>query len=212
MTPATWPYPTSPPEAPAARRRAYPTRPADCAVRTLTPAPACLSLTAAKAHLAVTHDADDELIADLVTDAQAAVEAAADVRIGRQTVEVTFAAFPAGPVAFPAGPLLAVTAFEADGPDGRPAALPATVVVADPAAIHAAGSGWPATAGRPDAVRITADVGLEDSALARRAVKLLVGAWYEGRGDGRDPAGPGGSGLPAAAERRVTLLRSGGYR
>lgn len=125
------------------------------------PAALPVTLTEAKAHLRVTHDEEDQLIHTYMAAATARLDGA-EGYLGRcllpQTWEYTLARF-TGPIRLPLPPCQSIDAITYTDTTG-------TAVVLDPAAYDVAGlgtgegaivyplDGWPATASRPDAVKI----------------------------------------------------------
>ena len=125
------------------------------------PAALPVDLTEVKMHLRVTHDEEDSLIVSYMAAATARLDGA-EGYLGRcllpQTWEYTQARF-SGPIRLPLPPCQSIDAITYTDTTG-------TAVVLDPAAYDVAGlgngegaiiyplNGWPATASRPDAVKI----------------------------------------------------------
>lgn len=125
------------------------------------PAALPVDLTEVKMHLRVTHNEEDSLIVSYMAAATARLDGA-EGYLGRcllpQTWEYTQAHF-SGPIRLPLPPCQSIDAITYTDTTG-------TAVVLDPAAYEVAGlstgesaiiyplNGWPATASRPDAVKI----------------------------------------------------------
>lgn len=161
-----------------------------------------------KAHLHVSHDDEDAYITALTKAAVRYLDGREGVLgwcLGAQTWELTYDAFPNGPIQLPIGPLLSVVSVTADG----------VAVGSDEYEIDAANNpgwlvplnGWPAVnsvngarivfvAGHTSAADIHESVGM--------IVRLLVGNWYRNR-EATTPAAQ--SVLPMAADMLLSAIR-----
>lgn len=164
-------------------------------VRTVAPALELLEVADAKRHCKVDHTDDDALIAAIVASVTSALEAPAGILrtcLLKQTWRDAWDGFPAGgQLCLSVEPVLEILSVEyvAEG-----ATTWSTLAsdqywgVADPAGSFielADGKSWPATARRPEAVRVTYTAGAtrkEDVPQAIvHAARLLVGHYYENR-------------------------------
>jgi uncharacterized phiE125 gp8 family phage protein len=127
-------------------------------------------------------------------------------------------------IRLPVGPLQTLTAVRYYATDGTLTTLAGCDTWLDhvpPLIGPPLGSYWPGTqAGKMRAVEVEAVAGYGAAAavprLAKQAVLLTVGYWYEHRGDDRDPnavaAISAELGLPPGALRLIDLLRTKEYR
>jgi len=190
-----------------------------------------VTLAQAKAQCRVDHDADNDYLDGLIRAAVDLTEAEAGRRWMARDETVRLSAFPARPdpdlglpvVRLPVRPVSAVTAVRYRDSTGTLATLAADgwqdwLDHEPPLLAPAPGASWPATqAGRLRAVEVDVTSGYGDAAdvpeLAKRAILLAVGYWYENRGDAEDPHQLAASfGLPPGAERLLGLLRQREYR
>jgi len=152
------------------------------------PATEPVSLSDAKAHLAVTHSADDALIGSLIKAARRHVEHITGLRLIAQTWEAVFDTFPDGPLQLAGWPLQSVTAVEyLDENEAAQTLVSSAYVVAEyrrPGWISPVDS-WPATQDTYNAVTATFVVGYGDAEDVPddivAAIKLIVGGLYANR-------------------------------
>lgn len=153
-----------------------------------------VSLSEAKAHLRVTHDAEDALISGLIVAAREAAEEMTGRQIGVATWRLTLDGFPSGveAIELPKPPLVEVESIVYDDGSGVEQTWdPDEYIVATydgpfaPAGqvYPRPGYCYPATANRPGSVRITFRAGSEDAPPEglRSLMLLLVGDLYEHR-------------------------------
>jgi uncharacterized phiE125 gp8 family phage protein len=198
------------------------------ALATLTePAEEPITLDEAKLHLRVGDDAEDDLIAGLVRAARRLTEKECNRRWLSQTLKLTLADWPCdGPwpgwrdaIALPVEPVASVDAVRYYALDGTLTTLSTSryqvwLDHSPPLVAPAPYSWWPVLQpGKVPAVEVEFTAGADTAAEvpddAAALVKLVVGYWYEHRGDGDDPAKLG---LPPGAVRLVQALASTGYR
>ncbi|MBO6554596.1 MAG: phage head-tail connector protein [Roseitalea sp.] len=153
-----------------------------------TPAVPPVTLADAKAHLRVTHEGEDTLIAELVDAAARFVADDMGLALIDQTWRLSLSEAPAAPVSLPRHPVAAIVAVTVYDPDGDPNVLegsayrldtmrrPATLTF-EPGSLSASITGveidfragfGPAGPDVPDTLR--------------RAILTLVAHWYEFRG------------------------------
>ncbi|WP_306024550.1 head-tail connector protein [Oceaniradius stylonematis] len=153
-----------------------------------TPAVPPVTLADAKAHLRVTHEGEDTLIAELVDAAARFIADDTGLALIDQTWRLSLSEAPAAPVSLPRHPVAAIVAVTVYDPDGDPNVLegsayrldtmrrPATLTF-EPGSLSASMTGveidfragfGPAGPDVPDTLR--------------RAILTLVAHWYEFRG------------------------------
>ncbi|HEY7768013.1 head-tail connector protein, partial [Longimicrobium sp.] len=149
-----------------------------------------------KAHLRVTDDSEDELIAGLITAAREVVEGRTWLALPIRTVEYTTDAFPSrGFIELPYPPLVSVESVTYVDAAGVEQTLGGSVYEMDaasrPGRVRLAyGQSWPAVRhGGSVVVRYVAGfaLGAEPGALVQ-AMLLLIGQLYENRENGSIPA------------------------
>ncbi len=155
---------------------------------TTGPAEEPVSLAEVKTHLRFTGDAEDSLLAGLITAAREQCELVARRAFVTQTITLRLDAWPPiGVLRLPQPPLAAVTAVQYVDEDGTLQTMPATdyyVYQADPGMlVLMPGASWPTAAlmpGTPITVRYTAGYGAAAAAPRRykQAILLLVGTWF----------------------------------
>lgn len=169
-------------------------------VRTVAPLAELLSLAGAKAHLRVEGEDEDALIAGLVAAATDHFDGYSGI-LGQallaQTWAQSFDAFPSSgclgghKLRLPLGPLSGaaptIAYFNSAGVAQVFAAFWVATDAIGPMLLPDAGSTWPTTQERPDAVTVTWTCGFGVMADAVpptivHAVKLLIAHWYENRG------------------------------
>jgi len=165
--------------------------------RLLTPPSAePVTLAEAKAFLRVEHDADDDVIATLVTAARCHVEAQTRRALLTQVWRLTRDAWPIdGRIPVAPSPLQALAAARVHDAAGAAHALDPQVFLVDAAGaqlVFAPGS-LPAP-GRAAGIELDIAVGYGDAAAdapqpLRQAVRMLVAHWYENRGVAAAEAG-----------------------
>jgi len=176
------------------------------------PAAEPLSFAEAKAFLRIDHDAEDALVASLVTAARATVEALTRRALIDQEWRIVRDAWPAsGLLVVPVNPLRAVTGAHVLDAAGDEVAVPPEVLLADasrlPAVIRVERGAAPQP-GRPlagIAIDVTAGHGptaADVPAPLIEAVRLVLAHFYEHR----DVPGPGAA-FPAALDTLVAPFR-----
>lgn len=151
------------------------------------PAAEPVSLAEAKAHLRLEASTDDTTIAALIPAAREYVETTTGRSLVTRTLELMLNGFPAGPIVLSRAPVQAVssvTYYPLAGPSE--AMDPAVYLVNETdAEIAALRYPWPATAARPDAVRVRYVAGYGDPedvpAMVKQAILLLVAHWFSNR-------------------------------
>ena len=151
-----------------------------------------VGLTEVKKHLRVSHDDDDEVIAELITAARLTVERFTRRRLISQTVDLRrtgFGSFMRLPIA-PVQSVSQITYLDLNGTSQVLATDQYRLVLdLQPAEVHpAAGVVWPSVQTEPDTVTVRLVVGYGDTvesvpADLRVAIKLICMALYENRGD-----------------------------
>lgn len=153
------------------------------------PAQPALSLSQARAHLRVSHDDEDAMIADLIAAAAAMIEGPDGIgyALHPQTWRLTLDAFPAR-LRLPLRPVTGVSEVRYLDTEGDERVL-------DEEEYHVAISGgaallvpevngqWPVTRPVPGAVRITFEAGAGVPPALRTAMLLMIGNWYDSRED-----------------------------
>lgn len=149
-----------------------------------------VGLDEVKAHLRLTGDDDDDLVAALVTAARIHVETA----VRRVLIDQTWRIFrddwpPSGLAELSVGPVRSVSAITVYDADGEPHALAATAWILDaassPARLRLLGTG--PSPGRPiNGIEIDVVAGYGASGLAvpqplKLAIVMLVARWFENR-------------------------------
>jgi uncharacterized phiE125 gp8 family phage protein len=154
-----------------------------------------ISLADAKAHLRVTHDAEDDVISALIAAAREYAEGYQGRGLVTQTWEAVFDRWPfrglgpGDPIVLPGGRLASVTSVKYTDPDGAEGTMdPGDYVVdtlREPGRVYLAyGANWPSLRAVPNAVRVRYVVGADaaDVPLAtRQGMLLLIGHWYANR-------------------------------
>lgn len=167
----------------------------------LTSAPAAepVSLAEAKLHCKVDGSDDDTLLTALIVAARRLAEQQTGRALVTQTWKQTFDAFPLAALALERPPLQSVTSVKYYDPAGVQQTLDAgayTVHTSSQLGLvaPAAGTCWPSTQVRLEAVEIVFVAGYGAAAAVPQEVKqwmlLHVGTWYEYReaaGEKRDP-------------------------
>ena len=153
------------------------------------PAYPVVTLARAKAHLRITHEADDDLIGELVTTADRFLTGDTGMALVNQTFRLGLSDWPAGAILLPRQPvqsIVAVTIFDADG---SPRPLDPSAIHLDirsrPNSIELDPSGL--TPGTVNGIDIDFVAGfgatpVEVPETLRQAVLHLVAHWYEFRG------------------------------
>lgn len=149
-----------------------------------------------KAHLRVEHATDDALIASLGAAARSYCELRTNHVLTARTVALEASGFPEWPhdIVLPIGPVTAITAVSYINEAGTVVTMTVNTdyrsdATVNPARIRlpltAGTAEWPATYAASDAVRVTATAGYANAAavpeVAKHAIRLLVGHWYENR-------------------------------
>lgn len=172
-----------------------------------------VSLAEAKAHLRVTIEAEDDLIAALVTAARQRIEAELGLALISTGFRESFDCAPDGPIRLSRAPLIAVAEVAVAGADGAFTAIPAESWIAKigarEAEIAPLNLAWPAPVPPVDGLRVTFTAGFGPDAdhvpePLKQAVLALVAHAFDHRGDAEPASLP-----PAepwlAAYRRVRL-------
>ncbi|MCK9504702.1 MAG: head-tail connector protein [Porticoccaceae bacterium] len=150
-----------------------------------------VTLDEAKAHLRVTHDAEDDLITALITAAREAAENYTHRALCEKTLEYYCDAFPCQ-IVLPQPPVQSVTSVKYIDRDGIEQTLDAaeyqTHIQNEPALIvEAYGKTWPTTRDELNAVRVRYVVGYASAAdvpgPVKAALLLMIGHLYENRED-----------------------------
>lgn len=152
-----------------------------------------LELSDAKQHLRVDHDLDDLAIEELVRAAAEFIETVTSRALISTQYRMTFESFPCDSrvIVLPRMPLQSVDSILYSDEDNvlRPllptqwfSVTPQEV----PGFITATDTAWPAVYDRPDAVELDFTAGSGDTAdsvpaLAKHAIRLLIGHWYWNR-------------------------------
>lgn len=175
----------------------------------IPPAEEPVSLAEAKAHLRVTHDEEDGLIAVYLMAARRAVEARTGLAVLAQTWRLVLDRPPAAPVALPRGPVSAVATVETVMRDGSTSLVPPDLydVETGLGARLAPRGPWPHSDRLIGGVRIEFAAGWPDAAAVpedvRHAIRLLAAHFHEHREAGTGSA----AGLPPAAEALLSPYR-----
>lgn len=152
------------------------------------PATEPVSLADAKAHLALTHSADDALVTSLIKAARRHVENTTGARLITQTWAVALDSFPSGPIQLAGWPLQSVTSIAYTDENGDAQTMDSADYVVDtyrrPGWISPVDS-WPSTLDTYNAVVVTFVVGygdaddVPDDLIA--AIKMIVAGLYANR-------------------------------
>lgn len=190
------------------------------------PAAEPVSLDEMKLHLRVGDDAEDDLIESLTRAARRLTEKETNQRWVTQVLKLTLPHWPCGQpfdgwenaIALPVGPVASVDEVRYYAFAGTLTTLAGTgyqtwLDHSPPLVAPAPYSWWPTLQpGKLPAVEVEYTAGVPSDEVPEDAValiKLVVGYWYEHRGDGEDPTRLG---LPPGAERLANMLSSRGYR
>jgi len=165
-----------------------------------------LSLEAAKLHLRVDHDAEDELIEGLVSAAREHAEAITKRSLASSEWTLHLDR-PAAVIELPRPPALEVLRVEYDAPDGTVQELPPEAyqvnLVRTPARLRLLE--LPTVADREGAVRVVYKAGYTDETLPKtvaHAMKIMIATWFETRQETPDPAA-----LPSAVKALLSPHR-----
>jgi len=146
------------------------------------------SLEAARLHLRVDADDEDELIMRLMAAAADEAELLTQRGIGVSTWRLTLDAFPQGAIALGMPPVQSIVSLQYVDVDGvLQAVAPAALDVAlddEPALVSPPSGAWPATATRNAAVRVEFTAGWPASEVPAPVVQwmlLRIGSLYEHR-------------------------------
>lgn len=196
-----------------------------------------LSLEEAKGHVRVDIQEDDILISNLIVAARELVESETSRKLIDTVVRFTFDQFPGGAncgcgsawdgfipssargadrIEFPLCPVTAVSAFSYVDENGVTQTL--TGYVFKSPAVDSSwveptwGNDWPAVRDQTGAITITATVGHGPNPgdvprIARQAMLLLVGAWYEHREELLMGVAPYALPAPVAAQHLMQQLK-----
>jgi uncharacterized phiE125 gp8 family phage protein len=197
------------------------------------PAEEPVSLERAKLHLRVEHDVDDDLIAALIQTAREMGESHTNRRWVEQGLRLTLADWPCREIGgvfeavpFPVAPVLSVESVKYYATDGTLTTLTADTDYqvwldhSPPLLAPAPVKVWPTVQpARLAGVQIefTAGYGAATAVpeQAKAAMLLMLGYWYENRGDGLDLTMmnglPQSLGMPPGARRLLDTLATGAY-
>lgn len=152
------------------------------------PAALPVSVVDAKAHLRLTHDGEDALVADLIAAAGAFVAEDAGIALINQVLRLSLSDRPAEPVALPRHPIARIETVTVYDGDGSPTVLEGAQYRFDMMRKPARLSFEPGAVPRQtNGIEIDFVAGFGDAAAdiphtLRRAVLALVSHWYELRG------------------------------
>lgn len=155
------------------------------------PASEPITLAEAKAHLRVTHSAEDTLIESLIKEARDFCEAETGRALMAQTWEKTYDNFPAA-LELAKLPVSSVTTLKYTDENGAEQTLSSASYVLDNASddrsawvVPAEGYSWPATYTGINGVRVRFIAGYADTdsvpAALKQWIKLQIGSWYNNR-------------------------------
>lgn len=159
-------------------------------VQTTPPAAEPISLSEAKLHCRVDGDAEDALITALIVAARGMAENQTGRALVTQQWKQTFDAFPVAAIALDKSPLASVQSvkyYDAAGVLQTLAGSAYTVHTSGLAGLvaPAAGTAWPGTQDRPEAVEIAFTAGYGNAAAVPQEIKqwmlLQIGHWYARR-------------------------------
>lgn len=163
---------------------------------TVEPPAPLLTLAQVKAHVRPDTDEADDTLRDLIAVAQAQLDGPAGwlgASLGPQTLELRapgFAALDGLPL--PCGPVIEIVALDLIAPDGTAVTLaPSACLLDGDVLLPAPGLSWPATALRPDAVRLRYRAGYPPAAGSGathavpppilQAMLIVIALLYENR-------------------------------
>jgi uncharacterized phiE125 gp8 family phage protein len=173
-----------------------------------------VTLAEAKAHLRVTHDEEDLLIEELIAAATERFERTTGLRLGETSLVLILDRFPNGadPIRVPFRPLRSVEEIRYVDTAGEWQTLDEAAYMVttsrQPGVIRPTYAKiWPQIRSQPEAVKIELTAGYEDvPSLARCAILLMIGGWYEHRSEYEDrQTYP----LPVGVERIMRLYDPG---
>jgi len=131
----------------------------------------------------------DSNLTDLIVMARETLENATGLSLMTQTKVLTLPDFPSGraPIYLPGGPVQSVTSVSYATSSGSATFASHTLANGRmPDALHVnSGTSWPTAAESPNGVTITYQAGYQNAAavpaIAKQAIKLLVGYWFKNR-------------------------------
>ncbi len=151
------------------------------------PASEAVTLSELKAHLRVTHEDEDALIAGVLVAAARAVEARGGLALMPQQWRLSLDRPPAETIFFPFSPVASLDAVTVTDGEGTPQAIDISLyefAAGSPGRLRPAGP-WPAPGIALDGVRLDFTAGYEDADAVpdplKQAVKLLAAHFYEAR-------------------------------
>ena len=151
------------------------------------PAGEPVSLTEARAHLRVSADDEDALIAGYILAARQWVERTTQRKLATQTWDWQLDEF-SPCLTPPVSPLQSVTSIQYTDPDGALQTLPSSEYQVDTGSLLARiapayGKAWPATRAQLHAVTVRLVIGYSTAMPEefRHAILMLVAHWYENR-------------------------------
>jgi len=182
------------------------------------PAEEPITLTEAKLHLRVDDDADDALIAALITAARQRIEAATWRSLITQTLVLRLDEWPAGNcIELPRPPLVSVTSVQYTDEAGSTTTFASSnylvSTAGDPGAIVLKStSAWPtATPQAVDGVTVTYVAGYGEAVdvpqIIKQAILMTVGHWYENREEAVVGAGFTGAKVPFAVQSIIDMFK-----
>ena len=151
------------------------------------PAAEPVSVSELKAHLRVTHSADDAYLGELATAAREYAEQQTGRALAEQTREYTADAFPSnGVLRLGFAPVVSISSVKYLDEAGAEQTLAATVYTVDTqsepgALVLKVDRAWPDTAKLPAAVRVRYVCGTTARPLLKQAVIFIAAHWYEQR-------------------------------
>ena len=152
------------------------------------PATEPVTLTQAKLHCRVDHDAEDSLIDSLITAARVYCEGVQNRAYVEQTLELTYDKFPAPVFYLPRPPLRSVESIKYTDKDGTEHIVDSDNYITDTASFKGRvslkyGESWPSVILQPiAAVKIRFTAGYDEvPQTAKQAMLLLIGHWYVNR-------------------------------
>lgn len=146
-----------------------------------------VTVAEAKARTRIDHDADDEMLADIIAEATAYLDGWSGIlgrALGEQTWEIALDKFPVKEIRLPLGPVLSVTSVKYTDPDG----LEQTVDPADYEVDDRPVEGWvvptaewPTLMDTINAVRVRWVAGSSDLTRIKRLILVLTTHYYDNR-------------------------------
>lgn len=151
------------------------------------PAAEPVSVAELKAHLRVTHSADDAYLGELATAAREYTEQQMGRALAEQTREYTADTFPSsGVLRLGFAPVVSISSVKYLDELGAEQTLASSVYTVDTqsepgALVLAVDQDWPETAGLPASVRVRYVCGVTPRPLLKQAILFIAAHWYEQR-------------------------------